>query len=247
MTAAYLLLDSKFWTIEVRGSETIVHFGKITSNGQKQTKQHRSAAEAEKFALKQITAKKKKGYSDSPPGDNGSKKRKHQADDAVDDNEDDDCEDDVSEKKVDALIESAQAKALKQRVSSLLNVLKPLITTGLEKILTSSVFKKSTVVFFEVQPDGLQHTGLPVQCFLFAEDSKEISSVSVLPDNTPANPILPMVELEKIYICEDEDEDSSKGFMEYQSEAVVIWLAALLQSMLRKENNKFMLDYMMIH
>jgi predicted DNA-binding WGR domain protein len=63
----YLESDSKtggkFWEISVSGSEVTVRHGKIGAGGQTSTKDLGSAAKAEKFAQKQIEAKKKKGYS----------------------------------------------------------------------------------------------------------------------------------------------------------------------------------------
>jgi len=52
----------KFWTIKQEGSQVTVTFGKEGTDGQTQVKDFDSAAKAKKEALKQIAAKKKKGY-----------------------------------------------------------------------------------------------------------------------------------------------------------------------------------------
>jgi len=63
----YLESDSnsggKFWEISVDESEVTVRHGKIGASGQTSTKDLGSADKAQKFAQKQIEAKKKKGYS----------------------------------------------------------------------------------------------------------------------------------------------------------------------------------------
>eukprot|EP00288_Rhodomonas_lens_P014581 CAMPEP_0177706368 /NCGR_PEP_ID=MMETSP0484_2-20121128/9188_1 /TAXON_ID=354590 /ORGANISM="Rhodomonas lens, Strain RHODO" /LENGTH=342 /DNA_ID=CAMNT_0019217825 /DNA_START=76 /DNA_END=1104 /DNA_ORIENTATION=- len=65
-----LTVDEKFWEISIAGKETTVTFGKIGTSGQAQTKDHGSAAAAQKFYDKMVNEKKKKGYSEGD-GDGG--------------------------------------------------------------------------------------------------------------------------------------------------------------------------------
>jgi predicted DNA-binding WGR domain protein len=54
--------SSKYYEVEVTGNSVGVTFGRIGTAGQTQTKQFRSATEAQKHAEKQIAQKLKKGY-----------------------------------------------------------------------------------------------------------------------------------------------------------------------------------------
>ena len=54
--------SSKFWSIEVSGSEFTVHYGRIGTNGQTQTKSFGSNEECQKAADKLIKEKTGKGY-----------------------------------------------------------------------------------------------------------------------------------------------------------------------------------------
>lgn len=60
--------SSKFWEVEVAGSEVTVRYGRIGATGQTKTKDHSSPAAAQKDAEKQIAAKKKKGYVETKAG-----------------------------------------------------------------------------------------------------------------------------------------------------------------------------------
>lgn len=61
--------SSKFWQCAVKGSDTIVIFGKIGSAGIPQKKTHKSPADASKFFMKMKQEKLKKGY--TPKGAKG--------------------------------------------------------------------------------------------------------------------------------------------------------------------------------
>ena len=54
--------SQKFWSIDVRGTDVIVNYGKLGTDGQTQVKNFSSAGEAEKAAGKLIVEKTKKGY-----------------------------------------------------------------------------------------------------------------------------------------------------------------------------------------
>ena len=54
--------SQKFWSIDVRGTDVIVNYGKLGTDGQTQVKNFSSAGEAEKVAGKLIAEKTKKGY-----------------------------------------------------------------------------------------------------------------------------------------------------------------------------------------
>jgi predicted DNA-binding WGR domain protein len=54
--------SNKFWSIEVSGSKTLVHFGKIGTTGQAQEKDWGSDAAAQSAGTKLIAEKAKKGY-----------------------------------------------------------------------------------------------------------------------------------------------------------------------------------------
>ena len=54
--------SQKFWSIDVRGTDVIVNYGKLGTDGQTQVKNFSSAGEAEKAAGKLIAEKTKKGY-----------------------------------------------------------------------------------------------------------------------------------------------------------------------------------------
>ena len=57
--------SNKFWTIELTGDSHTVHFGRVGTNGQAQTKSFDSAAEAKKSYDKLVAEKVKKGYTDA--------------------------------------------------------------------------------------------------------------------------------------------------------------------------------------
>src|SRR5262249_12220712 len=52
----------KFWKIELDGSSHTVHFGRVGTQGQEQTKEFASDAEARKSYDKLVAEKIKKGY-----------------------------------------------------------------------------------------------------------------------------------------------------------------------------------------
>ena len=52
--------SQKFWSIDVRGTDVIVNYGKLGTDGQTQVKNFSSAGEAEKAAGKLIAEKTKK-------------------------------------------------------------------------------------------------------------------------------------------------------------------------------------------
>jgi|GEM_PF-3427084 len=54
--------SSKFWSIDLKGSEFTIIFGKVGTNGQSQTKQFADEATCKKEAEKLILSKTKKGY-----------------------------------------------------------------------------------------------------------------------------------------------------------------------------------------
>jgi predicted DNA-binding WGR domain protein len=56
--------SAKFWAIEVRGASTTVHFGRIGTEGQTQTKEMGSSDEARKAYHKLIAEKTAKGYTE---------------------------------------------------------------------------------------------------------------------------------------------------------------------------------------
>ncbi len=59
--------SAKFWKIEVQGSSYTVRFGRIGTEGQTQTKEFESPAEARKAAQKLIAEKVAKGYKEKAP------------------------------------------------------------------------------------------------------------------------------------------------------------------------------------
>lgn len=62
---AYLEAATKFWRISSDGSDVTTTYGKLGSTGQTTLKSFDDAAKADKFLLKQIGDKKKKGYADA--------------------------------------------------------------------------------------------------------------------------------------------------------------------------------------
>lgn len=54
--------SSKFWAIEVSGTDHTVRFGRIGTSGQSQTKSFSSEAAAQKDADRLIAEKQRKGY-----------------------------------------------------------------------------------------------------------------------------------------------------------------------------------------
>jgi predicted DNA-binding WGR domain protein len=56
--------SNKFWAIELAGKTHIVHFGRVGTTGQAQTKEFGSDDEAKKSSEKLIAEKVKKGYSE---------------------------------------------------------------------------------------------------------------------------------------------------------------------------------------
>lgn len=52
--------SQKFWSIDVRGTDVIVNYGKLGTDGQTQVKNFSSAGEAEKAAGKLIAEKRKR-------------------------------------------------------------------------------------------------------------------------------------------------------------------------------------------
>lgn len=54
--------SQKFWSVDVQGTDVVVNYGKLGTDGQTQVKNFASAAEAEKAAAKLIAEKTKKGY-----------------------------------------------------------------------------------------------------------------------------------------------------------------------------------------
>jgi predicted DNA-binding WGR domain protein len=56
--------SSKFWEIDVAGSDVTVRFGKIGTNGQTTVKSFDDAAAADAHAAKLIAEKTKKGYAE---------------------------------------------------------------------------------------------------------------------------------------------------------------------------------------
>ena len=52
--------SQKFWSIDVRGTDVIVNYGKLGTDGQTQVKNFSSAGEAEKAAGKLIAEKAEK-------------------------------------------------------------------------------------------------------------------------------------------------------------------------------------------
>ncbi len=54
--------SSKFWEVTVKDNAVTVHYGRIGTDGQTQTKSFNNAAAAQKHADKLIAAKVKKGY-----------------------------------------------------------------------------------------------------------------------------------------------------------------------------------------
>src|SRR5262249_59950339 len=59
--------SKKFWNIELDGNKTIVTFGRIGTKGQTKTKEHASAAAAQKEYDKLIKEKLGKGYTETTP------------------------------------------------------------------------------------------------------------------------------------------------------------------------------------
>lgn len=55
-------MSSKFWEVTVNGSEVLVRFGRIGTNGQSQMKKFAEPADAVKHAEKLIREKIAKGY-----------------------------------------------------------------------------------------------------------------------------------------------------------------------------------------
>lgn len=56
--------SNKFWEIAINGVEVMVHYGRIGTNGQTQTKTFDDQAAAAKHADKPIQEKTAKGYSE---------------------------------------------------------------------------------------------------------------------------------------------------------------------------------------
>ena len=54
--------SQKFWSIDVRGTDVVVNYGKLGTDGQTQVKNFSSVEEAEKAAAKLVAEKTKKGY-----------------------------------------------------------------------------------------------------------------------------------------------------------------------------------------
>ena len=54
--------SQKFWSIDVRGTDVVVNYGKLGTDGQTQVKNFLSVEEAEKAAAKLVAEKTKKGY-----------------------------------------------------------------------------------------------------------------------------------------------------------------------------------------
>ena len=54
--------SQKFWSIDVRGTDIVVNYGKLGTDGQTQVKNFLSVEEAEKAAAKLVAEKTKKGY-----------------------------------------------------------------------------------------------------------------------------------------------------------------------------------------
>jgi uncharacterized protein (TIGR02996 family) len=59
--------SNKFWHIELSGKKFTVHFGRVGTNGQKQTKSFTSAAVAQREHDKLVAQKLKKGYVETTP------------------------------------------------------------------------------------------------------------------------------------------------------------------------------------
>jgi predicted DNA-binding WGR domain protein len=62
--------SNKFWSIEVTGSKTLVHFGKIGTSGQAQEKDWGSDAAAQSAGAKLVAEKTKKGYTEQATAGN---------------------------------------------------------------------------------------------------------------------------------------------------------------------------------
>ena len=56
--------SNKFWEVEITGNDVTVCFGRIGTDGQRQTKSIDTAARAARHAEKLIVSKLKKGYCD---------------------------------------------------------------------------------------------------------------------------------------------------------------------------------------
>lgn len=54
--------SNKFWEVEIAGSDVTVFYGRIGTDGQRQTKSLGDAASAARHADKLIASKLKKGY-----------------------------------------------------------------------------------------------------------------------------------------------------------------------------------------
>jgi predicted DNA-binding WGR domain protein len=54
--------SSKFWEVEITGSDVTVCYGRIGTDGQRQTKSLDDAASATRHADKLVASKLKKGY-----------------------------------------------------------------------------------------------------------------------------------------------------------------------------------------
>jgi len=59
--------SSKFYEVAIIGTAVNIRFGRIGTAGKSQTKQFPTAAEASRFAEKQIAAKLAKGYRELTP------------------------------------------------------------------------------------------------------------------------------------------------------------------------------------
>ncbi|MFM8582702.1 MAG: WGR domain-containing protein [Planctomycetaceae bacterium] len=57
---------SKFWQVLLRGTDVVVQFGKLGTQGQQSVKSFSSTAQAEAHAEKQIAEKLGKGYVEVP-------------------------------------------------------------------------------------------------------------------------------------------------------------------------------------
>ena len=58
--------SQKFWSVDVQGTDVIVNYGKLGTDGQTQVKNFSTVEEAEKAAAKLINEKTKKGYEETP-------------------------------------------------------------------------------------------------------------------------------------------------------------------------------------
>jgi len=64
--------SNKFWTIELDGKSFTVHYGRIGTNGQTQTKEFASPEAAKKEYDKLVAEKVKKGYKEKGGGSSSS-------------------------------------------------------------------------------------------------------------------------------------------------------------------------------